>query len=132
MRVGVDYGERKIEIDVPDSATVVEYADPPDLLADPEAEVAKALAHPLGMPPLAELARPGMKVAIGFDDITRPAAVARLILPEIVETLEGAGVKDRDIVFVNGCSNHRKNTRSELASHLGPGLFNRFWPLGNI
>jgi nickel-dependent lactate racemase len=41
-------------------------------------------------------------------------------------------VKDRDIVFVNGCSNHRKNTRSELANHLGPELFNRFWPLGAI
>ena len=132
MKVAVDYGERKIDIEVPDSATVVEYADPPDLLTDPDRAVAKALAEPLGMPPLADLARPGMKVAIGFDDITRPAAAARLILPRIVETLEAAGVKDRDIAFVNGCSNHRKNTRSELANHLGPELFNRFWPLGNI
>lgn len=131
-KVSVDYGERRIDIEVPDSATVVEYSDPPRLLADPEAAIDKALAEPLGMPPLAELARPGMKAAIGFDDVTRPALPARLILPRIVDTLAKAGVKDRDIVFINGCSNHRKNTRSELAAHLGAELFNRFWPLGNI
>lgn len=131
-KVTVDYGERRVEIEVPEAATVVEYADPPDLLADPEAAVRKALAEPLGLPPLAEMARPGMRVAIGFDDITRPARPAQLILPRVVEALNAAGVRDRDIVFVNGCSNHRKNTRSELAAHLGPELFNRFWPLGNI
>ena len=131
-KVAVDYGERRIDIEVPDSATVVEYSDPPALLEDPEAAVREALAKPLGMPPLAELARPGMRVAIGFDDITRPAAVPRVVLPRIVEELNRAGVKDRDILFVNACSNHRKNTRSELANHLGPETFNRFWPLDRI
>ena len=110
-KVAVDYGERKVEIEVPDSATVVEYSDPA-LLEDPEAAVRAALARPLGMPPLAELARPGMRVAIGFDDITRPNTPPRLILPLVVEELERAGVKDRDITFINACSNHRKNTRS--------------------
>ena len=32
-KVAVDYGERKVEIEVPDSATVVEYSDP-ELLAE--------------------------------------------------------------------------------------------------
>jgi len=130
-KVTADYGERKVEIEVPDSATVAEFTDPP-LLADPESAVREALAKPLGMAPLAEQARPGMRVAIGFDDITRPNTPPRLILPRIVEELSRAGVKDRDIVFVNGCSNHRKNTRSELANHLGPEIFNRFNPLGAI
>jgi len=130
-RVAVDFGERKIDIDVPDAATVVEFTDPP-LIDDAGAAVDKALAEPLGSPPLAELARPGMRVAIGFDDITRPSLPARLILPRIVETLNRSGVTDRDILFVNGCSNHRKNTRTELANHLGPEIFNRFWPLDRI
>ena len=132
MKVAVDYGENKVEIDVPDSATVVEYQDPPQLLADPGAAVERALAEPLGMPPLADMARPGMKVAIGFDDITRPALPAQLILPRVVEVLNRAGVRDRDIVFINGCSNHRKNTPEELARHLGAAIFDRFWPLGNV
>ena len=131
MRVAADFGESKVDIEVPDSATVVEFADPP-LLADPEAAVRKALAEPLGLPPLAEQAKPGMRVAIGFDDITRPSLPARLILPRIVEELARAGVKDRDIVFINACSNHRKNTDAELAAHLGPEIFERFHPLGAV
>ena len=116
MKVAADFGERKVEIEVPGSATVVEFADPP-LLADPEAAVRKALAEPMGLAPLAEQARPGMRVAIGFDDITRPSVPARLILPRIVEELARAGVKDRDIVFINGCSKHRKNTDAELSTN---------------
>ena len=129
--VCVDFGERQVEIRVPDDATVVEFTDPA-LIADPQAAVREALAAPLGAAPLAELARPGMKVAIGFDDITRPALPAQAILAAIVEELGRAGVKDRDITFITACSNHRKNTRTELARHLGPALFNRFWPLDAI
>lgn len=130
-KIAVDFGERRVEIEVPDSATVAEFSDPP-LIEDPEAAIRSALRSPLGSEPLAQLARPGMTVAIGFDDVTRPALPARLILPRIVEELERAGVKDRDILFVNACSNHRKNTRTELASHLGPEIFNRFWPIDRI
>ena len=129
--LAVDYGDRKLVIDVPASAVVAEFQDP-EFLADPAAAVRAALARPRGLPPLAETARPGMRVAIGFDDITRPANVARTLLPVIVEELERAGVRERDILFVNACSNHRKNTRTELANHLGPEIFDRFWPLGQI
>ena len=131
-RVAVDYGERKLEIEVPDDATIVEYTDPPELPADAEAAVRTALAKPLGSAPLAELARPGMRVAIGFDDITRPNTPPRLILPRVVEELNRAGVKDRDITFINACSNHRQNTPGELESHLGAEIFDRFDPLDAI
>lgn len=129
--VRVDFGERRIGIDVPESAAVCEFQDPP-LIEDPAAAVRSALARPLGAAPLAEQAKPGMKVAIGFDDVTRPSLPARLILPAIVDELSRAGVRDEDMLFVGGCSNHRKNTRSELAAHLGPEIFNRFWPPGRI
>lgn len=129
--VAVDFGERKLDIDVPDSAVVVEFEDPA-FAPDPAAAVQKALAEPLGLPPLAELARPGMRVAIGFDDITRPANVARTLLSGIVEVLEKSGVRERDMLFINACSNHRKNTRAELANHVGAELYNRFSPLGQL
>lgn len=73
-----------------------------------------------------------LNAALGFDDITRPNLPPRVILPLIVEELNRAGVSDRDIVFINACSNHRKNMRSELANHLGPEIFNRFFPFGQI
>ena len=114
--VAVDFGERKLDIAVPDSAVIAEFSDP-EFAADPVAAVRQALAEPLGLPPLAEMARPGMRVAIGFDDITRPANVARTLLAGIVEVLEKSGIRERDMLFVNACSNHRKNTRDDCCKH---------------
>lgn len=129
--VTVDYGDRKLDIEVPEDAVVVEFENPP-LLEDPAASVRAALANPYGCPPLSELAKPGMRVAIAFDDPTRPANSAQTILPEIVDVLLGAGVSEADILFINACSNHKKSTRSEIAKHLGAKIFNRFWPKGQI
>ena len=130
-RVAVDYGDRKMDIDVPESAFIAEYQEG-SLIENPREAVLNALSNPLGMPPLSTLAKPGMKVAIGFDDITRPNLPARTILPILVEELNRAGIKDRDILFICASSNHRKPTRTELANHLGPTLFNRFWRLNAI
>jgi nickel-dependent lactate racemase len=130
-RVAVDYGDRKIDIEVPESAFIAEYHEG-TLIENPREAVLNALSNPLGMPPLSSLAKPGMKVAIGFDDITRPNLPARTILPILVEELNRAGIQDRDILFICASSNHRKPTRTELANHLGPTLFNRFWRLNAI
>ena len=54
--LAVDYGDRKLDIDVPASAVVAEFQDP-EFLADPDAAVRAALARPRGLPPLAETAR---------------------------------------------------------------------------
>ncbi len=127
----VDYGERKIEIHVPSSAAIVEFKEPP-LLADPQASIRNALAAPLDSAPLAKLARPGMRVAIGFDDGTRPNIPPQTILPIVVEELVRAGVRERDIVFICATAHHRKPRSSELATHLGPELYNRFYRYGQI
>lgn len=129
--VTVDYGEKRLDIEVPESAVVVEFEDPP-LLKDPASTVKHAIDHPHGSEPLSKRAKSGMRVAIGFDDPTRPANPAQTILPVLVDELIRCGVRERDIVLINACSNHRKCTRGELAAHLGASLFNRFWPTGQI
>lgn len=130
-KLSVDFGPGKLDIDVPADAVVAEFKDP-EFLADPTGAVRHALDHPHDSAPLRDLAKPGMKVSIGFDDITRPAIPPQTILPVIVEQLLECGVNQRDITFINACSNHRKNTRSELANHLGKKLFNTFWPTQQI
>jgi nickel-dependent lactate racemase len=130
-KVSVDYGHGKLDIEVPESAVVVEFEDPP-LLKDPAAAVKHAIDNPHGSPPLSALAKPGMRVAIGFDDPTRPANPPQTILPIVIDELIRCGVSERDILLINACSNHRKCTRGELAAHLGARLFNRFWPTGQI
>lgn len=129
--VAVDFGPGKLDIDVPAHAVVVEFEDPP-LLQEPEKAVRDALAKPCDSAPLRERAKPGMTVAIGFDDITRPALPPQTILPIVVEELLASGIAERDIMFINGSSNHRKNTPSELAAHLGREIFDRFGPMGQI
>jgi len=129
--VAVDLGQQKLSIEVPADAVIAEFKDPP-FLGDPQASVRDALANPYASPPLRELAKSGMTVAIGFDDITRPNIPPQTILPIVVEELLACGINHRDITFINACSNHRKNTRVELANHLGTELFNEFWPTGQI
>ena len=129
--VSVDFGPGKLDIDVPGNAVIAEFKDP-EFLPDPEAAVRETLANPYDSPPLRDLVKPGMKVAIGFDDITRPAIPPQTILPIVVEELLANGINQRDITFIGACSNHRKNTRGELAAHLGPKLFNTFWPTQQI
>ena len=62
-------------------------------------EVARALEQPIGAPKLAEVVRPGEKIAIITSDITRPCPT-RLILPPVLDRLYEAGVKPEDITLV--------------------------------
>ena len=90
----------------------------------------KALAEPHGSLPLSHLAKPGMRVAIGFDNLTRPSLPCRTNLPVVVDELIAAGVREEDIQFICANANHRKWTRAELEAHVGPEIFNRFWARG--
>jgi hypothetical protein len=130
--VRADFGDRQIEIEVPADAAVVEFQDPPTLLADPQAEVRRALENPYGGPPLSALAKPGMRVAIGFDDPTRPPPPWQTILPILVEELLKAGVREDDLLFICANGAHRKWRPGELAAFLGPQIFDRFWPRRRI
>ncbi len=63
QEVLLDYGDRHIGIELPDTAEVVRYGetytDPPEV--DPIAATRQALDQPLGFPPLWELSGPDKK-----------------------------------------------------------------------
>ena len=82
----VDFGLDKRKIKVPENASVAEFAEP-DPLKNPEHELEKALIAPCGSISFEALLKPKMKVAIGFDDPTRPPAPWQLILPNIIQKL---------------------------------------------
>lgn len=129
--VEVDFGAERASIQVPDDAVIARFQEP-DYLADPRAALDAALDAPHGAPPFAELVRPGMRVAIGFDDPTRPPAPWQLILPVLVERLAAGGVRREDITFICANGNHKKWREAELRSFLGAALFDEFWPRGQI
>ncbi|MEW6047494.1 MAG: lactate racemase domain-containing protein [Bacillota bacterium] len=133
-KVTIEYGDGLMDIEVPDHAVVVRSGETftdPEATGDPVALTRQALQNPLGMPRIRELVGPGSKVVIAFPDRVKggfhPTAHRRVTIPLLLEELEQAGVRDRDIKLVCAIGLHRKNLREEWNAYLGPDLVNRFW-----
>lgn len=95
-----------------------------------EAAIAHALAHPVGAPPLAELARPGERVCIVFTDITR-SSPDHLLAPAILGELHRAGVRDDDVTLLCGTGMHRPSTHEEKVRKLGAQAVERYRVIDN-
>jgi nickel-dependent lactate racemase len=123
-RVLLPYGRRQLAVGVPDDAVVVEPAHPP-ALADEAGAVMEALAAPVSGRPLADLVRPGDRVAVVFPDITRPMP-NRTVLPPLLAELErlGAGPDRVDLLCATGT--HRPATDAEMAELVGPEVVARY------
>ena len=99
-------------------------------LADVEGAIAEALDHPIGSPPLAELAHPGDRVCIVFTDVTR-ASPDHLLVPALLRQLEAAGVRDEDVTLLCGIGMHRPSTPEEKAAKLGAEVVARYRVIDN-
>ncbi|MBE0481825.1 MAG: DUF2088 domain-containing protein, partial [Dehalococcoidia bacterium] len=120
------FGNHQLEIDIPASweLTVCRmkgHAAP----ALSEAGIRKALARPIGCPPIRELARGKKEVVILFDDMSRPTRIAKLV-PAVLEELAAAGVKDSAIRFIAAIGAHGALTRVDFAKKLGEDILQRF------
>jgi len=132
--VKMDYGDGLMEVELPDSAIVVEYGktyvDPVGI--DPHEATKKALSAPHGFAPLSELGGPDKKVVIGFPDRVKggagPNAHRRVSIPIIVEQLISAGTRLENITLVCCMGLHRKNTLEEWYWYLGKEIVDQFWP----
>jgi len=130
----IEYGDTMMEIEVPDSATILTPEDlrhdPPKV--DPYEATRKALQNPLGMPPLRELAKPGMKVVICCPDRVKGGAHKeahrRVCIPIMVEELQKGGVELKNIKLIMCPGLHRKNTKAEIDWYLGKEIVDLFWP----
>ncbi len=93
-------------------------------VADPKAEIRRALSKPIGTARLSEIAKEGNKVAIVVDDATRPTPSYLMIYP-ILDELNEAGVKDEDVTVIFGCGTHRPVTPDEMQSLVGKEVLER-------
>jgi nickel-dependent lactate racemase len=122
VRITLDYGKTGLEVELPEDRVVGPLAVRPALaLPDPSAVVNQALTHPIGTPPLAELARGRKNACILVCDITRPVP-NRVILPPLLRILEQQGIARRDILILIATGLHRGNEGAELAEMLGPEI----------
>jgi hypothetical protein len=129
MRIDLPYGETTIAADLPDDTHILSSAGaalPP--VDDLDGAVRAALAAPRGMPRIGALVRPGATVAIAFDDHTTGSfgPIRKVAIEAVLDELEAAGVRRRDVTLICANALHRMLRPSELARLLGPDLVGEF------
>lgn len=117
------WGNEFISVDLPETWHVQGILEPSSLppCTDPQAELLRALANPIGAPRMGVLAKQGMKVTIVIDDGSRPTPVSR-ILPAVIGELEAAGVARAALALVPAIGLHRPMTEAEIAQRAGMDL----------
>jgi len=119
MAIELLYGRGVLAVKPPvgcEPTVIHKHAMP--VLADPLGEVAKALARPVGVPPLAELARGKRSACILICDITRPVPNGLFLQPLIRQLLD-AGVPCQGITVLVATGLHRPNEGDEMAELVG-------------
>jgi nickel-dependent lactate racemase len=115
------YGKGQLQVLVPGDRLVPREANP---IGDEARAIAEALENPIGTAPLCEIVRPGERVAIVVNDITRLTRTD-LMLPPIIDTLNAAGIPDGDIFIVFALGIHRRQTDGERKLIAGEEIYRR-------
>ncbi len=121
MKLQLPYGERGIEAELPNDATVLIPERVP-ALDDPAEAVRRAIEEPIGSPALRRVGGPGAKAAIVVSDITRPVP-NEILLPPLIDALREAGVRDEDVTIIIGTGLHRASRQDERRRILGDAMF---------
>jgi nickel-dependent lactate racemase len=116
-------GDGELPITFPGGWHVASYA-PHDAPSMSAAEIADAIAHPIGTPPLRELARGRQRPCIVIDDLSRPTQGAALI-PPILDELAAAGIDAADVLVLAAVANHRPMLHDDLERKLGADVLGR-------
>jgi lactate racemase len=120
MTYFINYCDTRIDFSLPSEWNVLSSQDcaKAPIVADPAKEVERALDNPFGTPRLENMARPGMKVTLLFDDMQR-ATPANIALPAILNRLNAAGVPDERITAICARGTHPAPTPEQLSKKVG-------------
>ena len=89
-----------------------------------EAEVKRALAHPIDSEKLSDIVKPGEKIVIITSDVTRPVP-SWVIVPCLLEELEKAHISMKDVTIVFGLGSHRPMTEEEHRRLVGDDVYEK-------
>jgi nickel-dependent lactate racemase len=120
------YDPREVEYGLPDDwdvtvHNIAGYNKP----AVTSAAIKAALASPIGMPSLREIARGKKEAVILFDDLTRATRTYEIV-PHILEELHAAGFTPDRIRFIAAVANHQALDRISMAKKLGDDVVARY------
>ncbi|MEX2302854.1 MAG: lactate racemase domain-containing protein [Bryobacterales bacterium] len=125
-------GEDLLDVKLPAGTRVVYPKPTIPGIPDREAGIRYALAHPEEMDPLEALLRPGMKVTIAIDDISKPLPkmfkpdVRQSILEIVLELLTAKGVTDVHLIIATAF--HRRMEPFEIRHAVGNRIFDAYHP----
>jgi nickel-dependent lactate racemase len=122
VKIRLAYGKEGLEVDVPEKnlAKILTMRSTTPL-PDPLGSVKDSLLHPIGCPPLGELARKAKSACIVVCDFTRPVP-NKLLLPPILSLLEANGIQKQNITTLVATGLHRPCTPAELDMMFGPDI----------
>ncbi len=121
--VNLPWGSEQITLKLPETWRIAGILEPAVIppIPDPGDGVRKALAAPVGLPRLEEMARQvglNRRVAIVMDDGSRPTPVAR-ILPSVLAELERGGIERTRVTLVPALGVHRAMEAAEIEQRAG-------------
>ncbi|MCJ7665218.1 MAG: nickel-dependent lactate racemase [Actinobacteria bacterium] len=122
MNINLDYGNSKLEVNIPDKNLLYIIENrPEEALTDPKEKLIESLKRPIGTLPLKEKIKDKSKVCIVISDITR-AVPTKLILEALLPELLSYGVNKDSITILIGTGLHRPNEGEELVRLVGKDI----------
>jgi lactate racemase len=120
MNYYLNYSGSRIDFSLPSGWNVLSSKDcaKAPLVEDTAKEVERALDSPIGTLPLEQLARPGMKIALLFDDIQR-ATPSHVAIPAVLNRLNKAGVSDERITAICARGTHPSPSPEQINNKVG-------------
>jgi nickel-dependent lactate racemase len=120
------WGTQTLAVQFP-AAYQVEWICPREITSTRSEEdiVNQALDHPIGSLPVEAVAKPGNKIAIIVNDVTRLWQKPQLLLDHILARLQRAGIRDQYIAIIVATGMHRADSREHLRSIVGSDYYDR-------
>ncbi|MBN1687240.1 MAG: DUF2088 domain-containing protein, partial [Spirochaetales bacterium] len=132
-KIKVAFGEEYLDISVPPQCEELRMKPMPSRASSRD-QISDALSNPIGSPKLPEIIRAKGKpveeltVCVTVSDITRPVPYKGEsgVLRPLLEIIEGAGVKRKNIVIVIGNGMHRPSTPDERVYMYGQDIVDSY------
>lgn len=86
--------------------------------------VLEAIHHPIGCPSIAEIVKPGQKIAFICNDLTR-VANSFDFMPVLVDEMNRLGIPDENMKIVFSLGTHRVMSREEMVMAVGENVASR-------
>ena len=123
--VTIPFGGTPATFLVPDSNLAeVLSPRPSTALPDLDRAIETALDNPIEQAPMEQWVRPGDRVILVSDDLTRLTPADRII-PPMLARLNAAGVPDERIECIMALGTHRYMTREEMEAKVGQEVYRR-------